>query len=175
MNFLLGSSCSKSEQLDIKINPNLKIRRMTNKEKNLFQKFWPNYSFRRLTNKDKFKKEDEFKKNNINWFNFYYNNLKDLGMEVDIINEKRDIPVILENITMQDDYEGDFTSRRVLLYTLRFTAKTYLFGPIADSSEGLIKKVQVDTYTGDSVNASRREMRYIVTPKAKKDYNNLCS
>ena len=45
---------------------------------------------------------------------------------VESIQEKKDIPVVLENITMQDDYEGDFTSRRVLLYTLRFTAKTYL-------------------------------------------------
>ncbi len=32
---------------------------------------------------------------------------------VDTIREKRDIPVVLENITMQDDYEGDFTTRRV--------------------------------------------------------------
>jgi hypothetical protein len=36
---------------------------------------------------------------------------------VDIINEKRDIPVVLENITMQDDYEGNFSTRRVLIYT----------------------------------------------------------
>ena len=43
------------------------------------------------------------------------------------INEKRDIPVVLENVSFQDEYEGDFTSRRVLYYTLRFTAKTYLF------------------------------------------------
>ena len=48
---------------------------------------------------------------------------------VEAIKEKRDIPVVLENITMSDEYEGDFTSRRVLLYTLRFTAKTYMFGP----------------------------------------------
>ena len=41
---------------------------------------------------------------------------------------KRDIPVVLENVSFQDEYEGDFTSRRVLYYTLRFTAKTYLFG-----------------------------------------------
>ena len=45
---------------------------------------------------------------------------------VESIKEKRDVPIVLENITMQDDYEGDFSSRRVLLYTLRFTAKTYL-------------------------------------------------
>jgi hypothetical protein len=44
---------------------------------------------------------------------------------VEEIKEKRDIPIILENVTMQDDYEGDFSTRRVLLYTLRFTAKTY--------------------------------------------------
>jgi len=91
---------------------------------------------------------------------------------VDSIGEKRDIPIVLESINFQDDYEGDFSTRRVLIYTLRFTAKTYLFGPIAETSEGLIKKVQVDTYTGDAVRGAKREMRYVVTPRAKKDYNN---
>ena len=40
------------------------------------------------------------------------------------INEKKDVPIVLENVSFQDDYEGDYTSRRVLMYTLRFTAKT---------------------------------------------------
>ena len=31
---------------------------------------------------------------------------------VGAINEKRDIPIVLENITMQDDYEGDFTQQK---------------------------------------------------------------
>ena len=53
---------------------------------------------------------------------------------VDSIKEKRDIPIVLENITMLDDYEGDFTQRRVLLYTMRFTAKTYLFGPVQSAT-----------------------------------------
>ena len=58
----------------------------------------------------------------------YFQPAYNLSVElVEAIKEKRDIPVVLENITMQDDYEGDFTSRRVLLYTFRFTAKTYLF------------------------------------------------
>ena len=91
---------------------------------------------------------------------------------VDSIKEKRDIPVVLENITMQDDYEGDFTTRRVLLYTLRFTAKTYLFGKVSDNSDGLIRKVQVDTYTNTNPVTAKREMRYTVTPKAKEDKNN---
>jgi hypothetical protein len=66
---------------------------------------------------------------------------------VESIGEKRDIPMVLDSITFKDDYEGDFLTRRALIYTLTFTAKTYMFGPIAESSEGLIRKVQVDQYT----------------------------
>ena len=91
---------------------------------------------------------------------------------VDSIGEKRDIPIILESVSFQDDYEGNFDSRRALIHTLSFMAKTYLFGPIADSSDGLIRKVQVDMYTGTDVQTAKREMRYTVTPVAKKDKNN---
>ena len=31
---------------------------------------------------------------------------------IDSIGEKRDIPIVLENISMQDDYEGNFETRR---------------------------------------------------------------
>lgn len=91
---------------------------------------------------------------------------------VDSIGEKRDIPIVLNSIAFQDDYEGDFSSRRALIYTLKFTAKTYLFGAIADSPEGLIKKVQVDTYANIDKSTAKRQMRYVVTPKAQKDYDN---
>ena len=83
---------------------------------------------------------------------------------VDAINEKKDIPVVLDSISFQDDYEGDFSTRRALIYTLQFTAKTYLFGPVAESSEGLIKKVQVDTYADTNIQTAKREVRYTVTP-----------
>lgn len=90
---------------------------------------------------------------------------------VDSIGEKRDIPIILDNISFQDDYEGDFSSRRALIYTLQFTAKTYLFGPIASSTDGLIRKVQVDAHTSTDVISAKREMRYTSVPEAKVDYN----
>jgi hypothetical protein len=87
------------------------------------------------------------------------------------IGEKRDIPMILDRITMDDQYEGDYTERRALIYTLDFTAKTYLFGPAGGQNEGLIKKVQVDYYSStDRVN-STRQLRYIADPRALKDYN----
>lgn len=80
------------------------------------------------------------------------------------IGEKRDIPLVLDNVSFQDDYEGDFSTRRALIYTLNFTAKTYLFGPIAETSEGLIKKVQTDLYADTDIQKVKREMRYTVTP-----------
>ena len=86
---------------------------------------------------------------------------------IDQIKEKRDIPIILENITMQDDYEGDYSTRRVLLYTLRFTAKTYLFGPVTRVEP--IKQATLSYYT-DS--AEKRDLAYKVTPRAVKDYDN---
>lgn len=83
---------------------------------------------------------------------------------VESIGEKRDMPVVLNSVAFQDDYEGDFSTRRALIYTLQFTAKTYLFGPVADNPEGLIKKVIVDTYNSTDVNTAKREMRYTVVP-----------
>jgi len=87
------------------------------------------------------------------------------------IGEKRDVPLILNNISYQDDYEGNFETRRALIYTLSFTAKTYMFGPIADSTDGLIRKVQLDYYTDTNTRTASREMRYTVKATAKKDYN----
>ena len=91
---------------------------------------------------------------------------------VESIGEKRDIPIILESVNFQDDYEGNFDTRRALIHTLQFTAKTYLFGPVADSSDGLIRKVQVDMYTSTDVKTAKREVRYTVTPTSKVDRNN---
>ena len=91
---------------------------------------------------------------------------------ISVIGEKRDVPIVLDNISFQDDYEGDFSTRRALIYTLNFTAKTYLFGPVSDSSEGLIKKVQVDYHASVDTENARRELRYSATPQALKDYDN---
>ena len=90
---------------------------------------------------------------------------------VSSIGEKRDISVVLDSISFEDDYEGDYSTRRALIYTLNFTAKTYLFGPVAESPEGLIKKVQVDYAIQLDKGQSRRELRYAATPQARKDYD----
>ena len=83
---------------------------------------------------------------------------------VSSIGEKRDIPVVLDNISFQDDYEGSFEVRRALIYTLQFTAKTYLFCPVAKTSDWLIKKVIVDHHSGTDTSVAKREVRYTVVP-----------
>ena len=78
------------------------------------------------------------------------------------LNIKRDIPIILNNVNYEDTYSGDFTTRRAVIYTLNFTAKTYLFGP--STSQKVIKTVQTDQYSDtDRVNKAR-ESRIIVVP-----------
>ena len=75
---------------------------------------------------------------------------------------KRGIPIVLNSVNYEDTYSGDFTTRRAVIYTLNFTAKTYLFGP--STSQKVIKTVQTDQYSDtDRVNKAR-ESRIIVVP-----------
>ena len=82
---------------------------------------------------------------------------------VDAIGEKKDFPITLNSVNYEDDYEGDYTTRRTLIYTLSFTAKTYLYGPVTDTTDKLIKKAIVDTHLKVDTTAAR-EVRYTVTP-----------
>jgi len=93
---------------------------------------------------------------------------------VEEIGEKKDIPIILNSITMNDDYEGDFSTRRALIYTLRFTAKTYLFGPVLSASSDIIKKVSIGyiaaSSSGSDSKAGSRDLTYSSEPRAIKNY-----
>ena len=92
---------------------------------------------------------------------------------IDDINEKKDIPIVLENVTFQDDYEGNFTTRRVLIYTLRFTAKTYLFGPTQTATKDIIKKSTISYISGDSTSTPTREVIYSSDIRAIKNYTGI--
>jgi hypothetical protein len=74
---------------------------------------------------------------------------------------KRDIPIILNSVSYEDTYSGDFTTRRAVVYTLSFTAKTYLYGPM--SNQGVIKTVQSDL-GADTESPLKREERIVITP-----------
>tara|TARA_B110000444_G_scaffold150545_1_gene140874 strand:+ start:8875 stop:9912 length:1038 start_codon:yes stop_codon:yes gene_type:complete len=69
---------------------------------------------------------------------------------VDTMADHRDVPIVLNSVSFQDDYEGSFDDRRVIEYTLDFTMKTYFFGPIYTGN--IIKNVVERTYIGDNSN-----------------------
>ena len=73
---------------------------------------------------------------------------------------KRDVPIILNSVSYEDTYDGSYTTRRAVNYTLNFTAKTYLYGPVY--SQRVIKETQADMYS-DTPQSSREE-RVIVVP-----------
>ena len=77
------------------------------------------------------------------------------------LSVKRDIPIILNNINYEDTYTGDFRARRAVIYTLNFTAKTYVFGPL--KSQKVSKSVQTDQYS-DTTEVENRESRITVVP-----------
>ncbi len=71
-------------------------------------------------------------------FQVTMNEIKTLGI-------KRDIPIVLNSVSSEDDYEGDFVSRRNLVHTLSFTVQGYIYGPV--SEQGVIREVDVNVGT----------------------------
>ena len=61
---------------------------------------------------------------------------------VDNLDKSFDVPITLTSVTIQDDYEGDMTSRRSLIYTLDFSMKVKFFGPRAE--QGIVTTVSTD-------------------------------
>jgi|TARA_B100000959_G_scaffold282291_1_gene348324 hypothetical protein len=74
---------------------------------------------------------------------------------------KRDVPIILKNINYEDTYDGSFTKRRAVIYTLNFVAKTYLYGPMSNAKA--IKEVQSDIGADTDAPLARDE-RIIIVP-----------
>jgi len=97
--------------------------------------------------------------------------IKFLGNLKEVIN----VPIQLDNIEMEDDYEGNFDTRRALIYTFRFTAKTYVYGPISTVTDDIIKKVSVGYIAGkhDTSITPSRDVTYSVEPRALKDYDGV--
>ena len=51
---------------------------------------------------------------------------------------KMDIPTILQSVSYEDTYDGDFDTRRAIVWNLDYIVKGYLYGPIRTS--GIIKR-----------------------------------
>lgn len=65
----------------------------------------------------------------------------------DLPDYKVDIPIVINNITIDDVYDGSFKERRSLVWNLDFTMKGYLFGPVARSRVIKISTVNTSANT----------------------------
>ena len=55
------------------------------------------------------------------------------------MNETRNVPIVLKSVSCEDKYDGQFTVRRSLIWTLQFVMKGWFYGPI--NVPGIIKKI----------------------------------
>ncbi len=69
--------------------------------------------------------------------------------EIPELGITRDIPIILQSVNYSDDYEGDFSNRRILMYTLDFSMRTFFYGP-TKLDQAVIKDTTVNTRDYDN-------------------------
>lgn len=91
---------------------------------------------------------------------------------VEEIQEKRDIQFTLDNIAITDNYEGNFDQRRALIWTLKFTAKTYMFLPVSSDAvaASIINKVSIGFLAEGAKSSLNSDIVLEVEPQATKNY-----
>jgi hypothetical protein len=75
------------------------------------------------------------------------------------MNVKVDVPIVLNSVSVSDEYDGDFQTRRFVTHTLSFQMKANLFGPIA--GQGVIQEVIANV--GDNEDFSNPNRLYTAT------------
>ena len=82
------------------------------------------------------------------------------------MNITMDIPTVLGSVSLQDAYDGDFQTRRALIWDLNFTMKGYLYGPT--SNQGIITRTQLDFYANTAPD-TEKSSRVVIVPGLKAD------
>lgn len=65
------------------------------------------------------------------------------------IGIKSDVPIVLNSVSFEDTYEGDFVSRRAIIYTLEFTMNLKFYGPVSDRN--IIQEVNIDINNAETL------------------------
>ena len=80
-------------------------------------------------------------------------------------NFKSDMPFVLNDVTMNDDYEGDFETRRSLIYTLSFETRIKYYGPLSDTGS-IIRETKTNISDVDMTRsgAPYESVRLTITP-----------
>jgi hypothetical protein len=75
---------------------------------------------------------------------------------------KNDLPILLETIDYEDNYEGDFALRRSIIWSLNFVMKLNFYGPI--NRQGIIRKVIATTFNKPDLTAQNQKYTVSVDP-----------
>lgn len=78
------------------------------------------------------------------------------------LNIRHDIPIVLNNIDFSDTYDGEFSERRAIVWTLSFVMKTNFYGPA--TKQGVIRSAKVNYF--DNPEMSNLIGSYTVTTNA---------
>jgi hypothetical protein len=73
------------------------------------------------------------------------------------MDQTYDMPVILNSVTPEVDYEGDFMNTRLIIWNLSFTAKAYIWPPVKVPTGKMITQANVNIYT-DSTNLDAQKV-----------------
>ena len=74
---------------------------------------------------------------------------------VTTMNLNQDVPVVLTAVNTEDNYEEGFSTQRAIVWSLDFTIKANLFGPVLDT--GIINKVLINMYPTSNTSANTYE------------------
>jgi len=77
-----------------------------------------------------------------------------ITININEVNQKIDIPIVLDSYSITEDYEGDFDARRLISFDMEFTAKSYVFGP--EKSSDIIQTVSTTFYDTEEFALSGR-------------------
>jgi len=66
---------------------------------------------------------------------------------------KMDIPLVLNSVSSEDTYEGDFATRRSIIWTLSFVMKGFLYPSVTDNAKVITSSV-VDTHLMSAATAA---------------------
>jgi len=59
------------------------------------------------------------------------------------VNKRVDVPIVLNSVSTIDDYEGDFDTRRSITSSFEFSSKTYIYGPVKTGKVILTAEVDI--------------------------------
>lgn len=83
---------------------------------------------------------------------------------IDELGVDLDVPLILNGVSQEDTYEGNYEERRAITWTLSFTMKGYFFGPVKKKNQIKIANTSFNIRGFDTLDSSNSESRVVITP-----------